>query len=188
MNPVNRIVKAVAASVWVLLLGVAVFVAPPSENTGSLVWQLALFEGPDPLLVAVFQMMGIWPLWYGRVLWRDSWPIALLALASFAVGAFALMPALFFRNPERPPRQHPQWLVGFCRSVVVRWILAAISLGLLGWGVLAGDWERAAALWAKDGFVFTYCLDFAALSAVYPFLVWQERRRRAAPATMGLPP
>lgn len=178
--------RVAPAVIWVLLLGLAVFVAPPSENTWALVVQLAMFQGPDPLLVAIFQLMGVWPFWYGRKLWRDHGLIALLALASFAVGAFALMPALALRDPDRPLRTSPAWLVGLCRSLAVRAVLIAVTVGLAAYGLLFGDWGEALRIGLNDGFVFTYCLDFLALTLMYPVLLAQERRREL-PGSPGGP-
>lgn len=174
MNRPDLPIKAAAAGVWLALL-IAALTAPPAEGTATMVWQLATFQGPDPLLVAVFQMMGVWPLWYGRRLFLDrAWWVGVLALSSFAIGAFALMPAIVLRDASRPRREGPGWLVWFCRSRLVQVGLLVSSVALLGYGLVFGDGEVALGLWKTHGFVFTYCLDFTALTLMYPLLVFQE--------------
>jgi len=171
--------RVAAIVTWVAFGVEAAFFAPPSPDTGALVLDLALFRGPDPVLVAAFQMMGLWPLLYARVLLRGTraqWPTPwLFVVASFFVGAFALLPALALRRFGASTASDPRWLRAFTEGRIVGSILAAIGFGLVGWGVLAGDFDVALSWWHRHGFVHTFGLDFALVSLAYPAVLAAER-------------
>jgi hypothetical protein len=180
--------RIAAVAAWVLLAALAIFGAPPAPDTGPLVLELFRFEGPDPLIAAAFQMMGIWPMLYARVLLRGlaaqrptPW---LFVLASFAVGAFALLPAIALRRFGAASSEDPRWLRRFTEGRGVGVALALAAFALMGWGLAAGDVGVALEWWRTHGFVFTFGLDFATLTLFYPALVAAERRAGAdaAPA------
>lgn len=166
--------------VWVLLVLEVLFVAPPQPDTGALVVDLFQFRGPDPLITAAFQMMGIWPLLYARVLLRgvgaqrpSPW---LFVVASFFVGAFALLWAVALRRYGASTDDDPRWLRTFTLGRAAGGVLAAIAFGLLGWGLVAGDVDVALRWWREHGFVHIFGLDFLILTLGYPALIAAERR------------
>jgi len=171
--------RAAAILIWLAFGLYAAFGAPEAPNTGRLVLDLFRFRGPDPLITAAFQLMGIWPMLYARVLLRgvgeqriSPWPFV---LASFAVGAFALLPALALRRYGAPTTDDPRWLRRFTESALVGGALSGAAFLLLGWGLWAGDLEVALHWWRTHGFIHTFGLDFAILTAGYPALVLSER-------------
>ena len=86
---------------WLAFIGYAFLLAPPAQpDTFELIKNLSLSntEGINPLIIALFNLMGIWPLIYGCLLFIDgrgqkipAWPFA---IGSFALGAFVLIPYL----------------------------------------------------------------------------------------------
>lgn len=177
MNPAVLRVAAIVA--WVALALETWLIAPPAPDTGALVVDLFLFRGPDPLITAAFQMMGVWPLLYARILLRGTrsqrvtpW---LFVVASFFIGAFAVLPALALRRYGAPTASDPGWLRKFTESDRVGQVLAGIGFVLLGWGVIAGDVDVALRWWREHGFVHTFGLDFLTLSLAYPALIGAER-------------
>jgi hypothetical protein len=96
---------------WLLWLGVityAFLLAPPNQpETPELIKNLSTgkWEGINPLIIALFNIMGIWPMIYGALMFIDGRqqkiPAWLFATASFGVGAFALLPYLALRQPNQ---------------------------------------------------------------------------------------
>jgi len=96
---------------WITLLLYGFLFAPPQDpQTFELIEQLLFFEIEqiNPLIVSIFNLMGILPLMYASLLLIDghqqqlrAWPFVIL---SFGVGAFAILPYLAFRKPN------PDWL------------------------------------------------------------------------------
>jgi len=95
---------------WLLWLGFItyafIFAPPDRVDTITLITNLSTgkLEGINPLIVALFNIMGIWPMIYSCVLFSDGRgqkiPAWVFALLSFAVGAFALLPYLALRQPN----------------------------------------------------------------------------------------
>lgn len=168
--------RLAAAVVWVLLLVEAVWIAPPARPDQT-EWLLRLMRGDwageEPLVVALFNLMGVWPFVLGAQLapWLRGRPVPLwpFALGSMVVGAFVLLPGLVVGGSALPaPWQRwldrPVWL-GF---------LAVVASGLAIFGGVAGDpaaYQRA--FWTES-FVHVMSFDFLALWFV-SVLVARER-------------
>jgi hypothetical protein len=175
-----RPLRVAAALAWLALIVETAFLAPPTpENTWAMVKDLFVFDGPDPLITAAFQMMGVWPFLYARILLRGvhaqrptPW---IFVIASFGIGAFALLPALVLRRFGAPTTRDPGWLRAFTEKAWVGQLLAGVAFVLLGWGVFAGDVDVALELWRTNGFVHTFGLDFLTVSLAYPAVVATER-------------
>ncbi|MBW4651881.1 MAG: DUF2834 domain-containing protein [Kaiparowitsia implicata GSE-PSE-MK54-09C] len=174
---------------WLGFISYAALLAPPDDpNTLMLIRQLATgqWQGINPLIVALFNIMGIWPLVYASVLLADgrgqrvpAWPFV---TASFGVGAFALLPYLGLR------RSNPTF-VGEKGSLLAlldsRWTGRAIALGglaLLVYGVTAGDWSDFIAQWRTSKFIHVMSLDFCALALLFPAVLADDMTRRGMKA------
>ncbi|TFE02238.1 hypothetical protein [Jeotgalibacillus salarius] len=113
--------------VWLLLLAYAVFFAPGSEGSDPVLDNV--FAGNwaaiDPLVLTVFNSLGIFPLIFLTILLRNDqqkWPAWPFSLAAFAGGAFALLP--WFAYGDRPAERGlrtPKWLLIVLRSKV--WLI-----------------------------------------------------------------
>lgn len=109
--------------IWILLIGYAVFFAPGRGNASDPVLS-EVFQGNwaaiDPLVLTVFNSLGIFPLVFLTLLLRNDkmrWPAWPFSLVSFALGAFSLLPYFAFGNrpPERELRT-PRWLLKMLQS------------------------------------------------------------------------
>ena len=90
---------------WLGFILYAFLLAPPDQpDTLDLITKLSTgqWTGINPLVVSLFNLMGIYPLIYSAVLLIDgrgqkipAWPFV---LGSFAVGAFAILPYLALRQ------------------------------------------------------------------------------------------
>lgn len=184
---------------WVGFVGYAAILAPPDQpDTVDLILRLSTgnWDGINPALVAVFNAMGLWPMVYAAVVLVDghgqrlpAWPFV---AASFAVGAFAMLPYLALRSPVAWAGPEDRVL----RVVGSRWFgagLAVAAMALLGWGLLAGDWPNFWHQWQTSRFVHVMTLDFCALSLLFPVLLIEDLPRRGlsqrwiVPVVLALP-
>lgn len=171
-----------------LWIGVGVYAfnfAPPDRpETFDLIQKLLVFdiEGINPLVVALFNIMGIWPLIYSGVLFADgrmqkvwAWPFA---TGSFAVGAFAILPYLILRQPNGDFAGKKGWVLKWFDS---RWAGAIAALGafaLVVYGLTQGNWGDFAQQWQSDRFIHVMSLDFCLLCLLFPLLLRDDMARR----------
>lgn len=80
--------------------------APDQPNTLELITNLSTgkWAGINPLIVSLFNLMGVFPLIYSCLLFIDGRgqkiPAWIFATISMGVGAFALLPYLALRQPN----------------------------------------------------------------------------------------
>lgn len=170
---------------WIGFIVYAVGFAPPDQpETLTLIQHLSSgqWEGINPLIITLFNIMGIWPLIYaalvlidgrGQRLW--AWPFV---LGSFGLGAFALLPYLALRQPAPTFSGEKGWLL---RGLDSRWLGGAIALGtviLLGYGLTTGDWADFIDQWQTSRFIHVMSLDFCLLCLLFPALLGDDMARR----------
>ncbi|MEO0407127.1 MAG: DUF2834 domain-containing protein [Cyanobacteria bacterium P01_A01_bin.135] len=178
--------QALFFALWVGLIVYAFLFAPPDQpDTLSLIQDLSLgnWSGINPLIVALFNLMGVWPLLYSSLVIVDgrsqsvpAWPFA---AASFAVGAFALLPYLALRRPNRTFAGQLTWQLRLLDS---RWlgVLAAIAVVALASHGLGGDWGDFVQQWQSSRFIHVMSLDFVLLCLLVPALLGDDMARRGA--------
>jgi hypothetical protein len=170
---------------WVGLLVYAFLLAPPNQpDTVELIKNLSTgkWEGINPLIISLFNIMGVWPLIYSGLLFIDGReqkiPAWLFATGSFGVGAFALLPYLALRQPN-------QQFTGskdiFIKLMDSRWLGVVLTLGslaLLSFGLLNGDWRDFIQQWQTNRFIHVMSLDFCLLCLLFPALLGDDMARR----------
>jgi hypothetical protein len=180
--------KILFFTVWLLFLGYAVFLAPPSTpDTPELLTNLILAqtEGLNPILVALFNIMGLLPIWYWFLLVPDSriqkipvWPFA---LGMMAAGGFALLPYLASRTSSAQAPAAQASLSWIQRIFDNRWIALIVVLGVFGlgfYGLRQGDWASYITQFRSNQFVHVMSLDFLLLCTCLPILIQQDLRHR----------
>lgn len=171
--------------IWLGFAGYAFLLAPPQKpDTFELIKNLSTGQiaGINPLIVALFNIMGIWPIIYSCLLFFDgrgqkvkAWPFA---IASFGVGAFSLLPYLGLREPN------PEFIGSknkFLQVLDSRWtgiLLSIITVGLVAFGLSAGDWPNFIQQWQTNRFINVMSLDFCLLSVLFPALLGDDLARR----------
>jgi hypothetical protein len=172
-------------AIWVGFIGYAFALAPPDRpDTFALITRLSTgqWDGINPWIIALFNAMGVWPLIYGGILFADgdrqrlrAWPFA---VASFAVGAFALLPYLTLRSPHPTWSGTKNWGLKIWDS---RWIgvLALVgAIACLGFGLTQGNGSDFIQQWQTSRFIHVMSLDFCMLSLLFPKLVRDDMARR----------
>ncbi len=171
--------------VWLGFIAYAFLLAPPEQpNTLELIKNLSTghWEGINPLIISLFNLMGIWPIIYSCLLFFDgrnqkipAWPFATL---SFGVGAFALLPYLGWREPN--PKFNGKKSL-FLKILDSRFTGIAITVGaivLVFYGLLNGDWGDFILQWQSSRFIHVMSLDFCLLSVLFPALLGDDMVRR----------
>ncbi|MBV5261096.1 DUF2834 domain-containing protein [Synechococcus moorigangaii CMS01] len=172
-------------SLWLAFVAYAFLGAPPSQpETLDLIIDLSRgqWDGINPLIVALFNVMGVLPLMYGALLFLDgrgqSLPAWIFAIGSFFLGAFALLPYLALRQ-ENPTFSGSKngWL-RWQDSRLLGLLCFVVLVGLLGYGIVAGDWADYQGRFLGDRFIQVMSLDFCLLSLLFPTLLKDDLARR----------
>ncbi|MES1024596.1 DUF2834 domain-containing protein [Gloeocapsa sp. BRSZ] len=172
-------------ALWLGLAVYAFFLAPPNQpDTFELIKDLSLGEidGINPLIVALFYVMGVWPMIYSCLLFFDGRtqriPAAPFAALSFGVGAFALLPYLALREPRTTFLGQKN---AFLKLLDSRWTGIALTIAavlLVAYGLGNGDWGDFLNQWRTSRFIHVMSLDFCLLCLLFPALLGDDMARR----------
>ncbi|WP_035992872.1 DUF2834 domain-containing protein [Leptolyngbya sp. KIOST-1] len=188
---------------WGLWLGFVLYafiLAPPNRpDTADLILRLSTgdWQGINPIVIALFNAMGIWPMVYAALALVDgagqklrAWPFV---GASFAVGAFALLPYLALRQPNSGSIDAKSSLLRLLESRWLGAVLGAGAIALAAFALLNGDWTDFWQQWQTSRFIHVMSLDFCALWLLFPVLLRDDMARRGmtqgwmAAAMLALP-
>lgn len=177
--------KILFGGLWLVFVIYAFFFAPPNQpDTFELIQKSATgqWQGINPLVIALFNIMGVWPMIYACLLLLDGRgqkiPASLFVAVSFGVGAFALLPYLALRQPNPSFTGEKNALLKLLDSRWTGAILAAGTVGLLAYGFLAGDWRDFIQQWQTDRFIHVMSLDFCLLCLLFPSVLGDDMARR----------
>ncbi|MBD2336787.1 DUF2834 domain-containing protein [Calothrix sp. FACHB-156] len=169
---------------WLGFIVYAFFLAPPDRpDTFELIKNLSTgqWQGINPLVIALFNIMGIWPVIYSALVLFDgrgqkirAW---LFAIASFAVGAFALLPYLALRQPNPQFQGQKNAVLKLLDSRVTGVGLTIATAILVAYG-LQGNWADFAQQWQTSRFIHVMSLDFVLLCLLFPALLGDDMARR----------
>lgn len=182
--------RGVCLVLWLGLLGVSIGWAPPSSpDTTEVIVKMMTgrLEGVNQALFALFNLMGVFPMVFLAVLASDStsqkvpkWPFL---LASFVVGAFALLPYLMLRQWHLPRREPTSWWLRLLssRAFALLLLVAALVLVVV---FITGDLAAFAELFRTQQFPFVMSFDFVACCAAAALLAREEAQLRGQ-ASLG---
>lgn len=171
--------------VWIGFIVYAFFLAPPdSPDTFQLIKNLSTgnWEGINPLIITLFNIMGILPMMYACFVFIDGRnqkiPAWLFASASFAVGAFALLPYLALRVPNQTFYGEKNGFIKLCDSRVTGIALTVAALILVTYGTSTGHWDNFFHSWKTSRFIHVMSLDFCVLCLSISALLGDDMARR----------
>ncbi|MEO0539433.1 MAG: DUF2834 domain-containing protein [Cyanobacteria bacterium P01_A01_bin.105] len=197
--------KIALGGLWLALVGYAFALAPPPQpDTATLIAHLSTGQWTDlnPWIVALFNVMGVWPVLYAVLALRDgqdqtipAWPFV---AGTFALGAFALLPYLILRqpvahptapttdsSPTADPSLNKEKAGTQKRGQRSIWVTRGVGLGcgisilaLLTYGLSQGNWADFVAQWQNSRFIHVMGLDFCLLCALFPILLGDDMARR----------
>lgn len=141
----------------------------------------------NPVLISVFNLMGVWPLIYTMLLIpsgrgsKGSPPVWPFAAVSFATGAFALLPYFALWRGEGPPplpsaRERDSWPVKILESKVTAVSAVVGAAVLLTYAATAGGpaWKEYDQYFRESQFVHVMSLDFLILASLAPFWLFND--------------
>lgn len=177
--------KIIFGGIWLGFLLYATFFAPPDQpDTLELIKNLSTgnLTGINPLIISLFNLMGIWPIIYTCVLLADGRGqkirAGIFVALSYAVGAFAILPYLALRQPNREFIGEKNLLIKIFDSRLLGIFLTLASGFLVFWGIKNGDWSNFLQQWQTSKFIHVMSLDFCMLSLLFPTLVGDDMARR----------
>lgn len=160
------------------------FAPPDHPDTFEMIKNLCIgqWQGINPLVTALFYLMGIWPMIYSALLLIDgrgqkipAWPFV---AASFGVGIFAVLPYLALRQPHPRFFGQKHILLKLLDSRGYGILLTVATVILIAYGVTAGDWINFGQQWQTNRFIHVMSLDFCLLSLLFPTLLKDDMAHR----------
>lgn len=177
--------KIALGLLWLGFCIYAFFFAPPNQpETFELIKNLSVgnWQGINPLVIALFCIMGIWPIIYSCLILIDGReqkiPAWLFASASFGVGAFALLPYLALRESNQKFSGKKNALLIILDSRFTGLVLAICTSIFVIYGVGQGDWADFIQQWQTSRFIHVMSLDFCLLCLLFPILLGDDMARR----------
>ncbi|MBE9036632.1 DUF2834 domain-containing protein [aff. Roholtiella sp. LEGE 12411] len=177
--------KIAFGALWLGFATYAFLLAPPTQpGTFELIRNLCIgqWQGLNPLVIALFYLMGIWPIIYSILVFIDgrgqkipAWPFA---TASFAVGIFALLPYLTLREPNKQFVGKKNAFIKLLDSRVLGIILTVATVILVIFGLQGGDWGNFVQQWQTSRFIHVMSIDFCLLCLLFPVLLRDDMARR----------
>lgn len=177
--------KIILSIIWLSFVIYAFFFSPPNQpDTLELIKDLSTgkWDGINPIITSLFNIMGIWPIIYAGLIFADgrmqkipAWPFVSF---SFGVGAFAILPYLIFRQPNQEFEGKKSL---FLKILDSRWLGLSVTMGTAAFLLYAftqGDWSDFIQQWRTSRFIHVMSLDFCLLCLLFPILLKDDLRRR----------
>jgi hypothetical protein len=179
--------KLILAVVWMLGWVHVIWFSPQDESSLmdfiTAVMQMNV-EVIDPLVVMVFNLLGIWPLIMVAVLVQDTqgklkaWPFA---FSSMVLGNSALYLYLFARKEQQGFTGPVTPLIRFAESKVLAVLLLVSTLALFVYGFAQGSLAVYLETWQVNYFVNVMTVDFFLFPIAFAFVLADDMRRRDMP-------
>lgn len=189
----TRISRMLLLVVWLAFIVYALFFAPGAGG-GEDPWlgPLLTLQANEPSLLAMFSLLGLFPLAFACMLLRHddrkipAWPFVLL---SFALGAFALLPYYALTSQTHAGShalRHSEKLRKTTESPITHGILFTLTLLVMGWGLLMGNFDVYREAFGTSMLVNVMTIDFALLTLLSVYAIYTGSRRRSLPQAMAL--
>lgn len=183
-------VRRIGLGLLWLVFGVYAFgFAPPEAgNTNQLIQDLigGNWQGINPLVVALFNLMGVLPAMYAGILFADGRgqkvQVGWFVLLSFGIGAFGLLPYLALRQPNPTFVGTKNFWIRLWDSRLTGLLLTVIALVCLIYGLKTGDlganWADYVVQFRTSRFIHVMSLDFGLLCLLFGAVLTDDLRRR----------
>lgn len=177
--------KIIFSLIWLAFGIYAFLLAPPDRPDTSLLIQNLIsgrWEGINPAVIALFNIMGVLPAMYACLLFSDGRgqkvPAWIFVILSFGIGAFGLLPYFALRNSNPKFVGEKNWLIRLLDSRWTGTILAIATLFLVGYGIKEGNWGDFIAQFQTNRFIHVMSLDFCLLCLLFSGLISDDMSRR----------
>lgn len=177
--------KIALGLLWVGLAVYAFFLAPPDQpNTLELIKNLIAgnWQGINPIVVSLFNILGIVPMIYACLLFIDGRqqkiPASPFITFSFVVGAFSLLPYLALREPNQEFTGNKNFLLKIVDSRACGVFISLASIALIAYGLIGGNWQDYIHQFQTSRFIHVMSIDFCVLSFLFPSILGDDMARR----------
>ncbi len=177
--------KLIFGLLWIGFVSYAFLLAPPDRpDTFELIKNLSIgnWQGINPLVISLFNLMGVLPAIYACVLLGDGRGQKIksspFVFGSFAVGAFALLPYLALRHSNPDFTGEKDLLLKIFDSRLTGIILTIAAVILLFFGLSQGNWTDFIQQWQTSRFIHVMSLDFCLLCLLFPTILSDDLARR----------
>ncbi|MBW4576013.1 MAG: hypothetical protein KME08_12095 [Aphanothece sp. CMT-3BRIN-NPC111] len=173
---------------WLLWLGFIAYVlllAPPvKSDTAILIKNLLTGQWAEinPIILSLFSLVGIWLQIYACLMFFDGRMQKIRAwhflLASVATGVIGLLPYLALRESNQEFSGRKDALLKLVDSRQTGVILGLSTIGLLAYGLLAGNWGDFIQQFQTSRFINGMSLAFCLFCLLFPALLGDDMARR----------
>ncbi|MBL1209871.1 DUF2834 domain-containing protein [Geminocystis sp. GBBB08] len=173
-------------SLWLGFILYAVFFAPPDNpETLDLIINLSTgkWEGINPVIICLFNIMGILPFIYASFLIIDgrgqknkAFPFV---IGSFFLGAFALLPYFAFRQKNTNFIAQKTLIIKILDSRLYSILVTLSCFTLIFIAVTKGDWQDFILQWQTSKFIHVMSLDFCCLCLLFPAIIADDLTQRS---------
>lgn len=172
--------------IWAGFIAYIVFLAPPLHlsETLTLLRKILTVQWADinPIILSLFALIGVCLLLYSCVLFFDGrmqkipfWPFA---LASVGTGVIGLIPYLALREANQEFSGQKDTFLNILDSRSTGLFLTLFTIGLLGYGFIAGDWGDYIQQFQGDRFIHGMSLAFCLFCLLFPTVLGDDMARR----------
>jgi hypothetical protein len=167
--------KTILWAIWLGFVTYTILLAPVDQaDTWSLGQKLLTLQWQEvnAIIPTIFCLMGIWPMIYACLMFADgrmqsfrAWPYF---IGSNFTGVICLLPYLIFRKSNQVfYGTKDKWISILDRRTTGAYLLIA-TIGLLGYAVIAGNWEDYIQQFVHKPFVHLISLDFCLMCLIFP--------------------
>jgi hypothetical protein len=175
--------------IWASFVAYTLWLAPLDRPyTWTFARQVATLHWHEinAYLLAIFWLMGVWPMIYASLMFADGRTQPFPAWPSFLVsnltGVIGLTPYLLVRQ-RHPGFVGPKdgWINRLDRRSAGM-VLLGIALALIAYALISGDWQEYQTQFHHHAFVHLITLDFCLMGLFFPLtsLLDDDMQRRGA--------
>jgi hypothetical protein len=172
--------------IWGGFIAYVVFLAPPIHlaQTLTLLRKILTFQWAEinPIILSLFALIGVCIFIYSSVLFFDGRmqkiPFYPFALASLGSGVIGLIPYLALREANQEFSGEKDAFLKVLDSRSTGIFVTLFTLGVLGYGVLAGDWKDFIGQFQSDRFINGMSLAFCLFCLLFPTVLGDDMARR----------
>ncbi|AFZ46413.1 hypothetical protein Cyast_0433 [Cyanobacterium stanieri PCC 7202] len=177
--------KIIFFTIWVVFIGYGFLLAPPDNpETMDLIINLSKgsWDGINPYVISLFNLMGILPMIYACLLLIDGRGQKLMVtpfmVGSFFLGAFSLLPYFALRESNTTFTGEKTIFIKIVESKLTAIALIIGTTILVVSAIKDGNVHDFIYQWQNSKFIHVMSLDFCLLCLLFPVLIKDDLARR----------
>lgn len=161
--------------IWIAFVGYTLWLAPLDRpETWKIAQQLLTlqWQNINAYLLAIFWLMGVWPMIYACLLFADgrmqpfrAWPYF---VGSNFTGVLCLLPYLLFRRRHASFKGYKDWWLETLDRRSTGVMLLLIASGSIVYALVVGDWQGFVQQFREQAFTHLITLDFCLMGLIFP--------------------